>query len=50
VDEAFVRRQLKLTMHPPRAVEEMLAGNGPIESIMAVVKSAPEEIWPDPLL
>lgn len=30
IDEAFVRRQIRLTLHPPRVIEAIVQGAGDI--------------------
>lgn len=45
VDEAYVRRQLRLTLQPPRIVEALVSGGDGVESIRAAVREAPDEVW-----
>jgi DNA invertase Pin-like site-specific DNA recombinase len=45
VDEAYVRRQLRLTLQPPRIVEALVSGGDGVESIRQAVREAPQEIW-----
>lgn len=45
VDEAFVRRQLRMTLHPPRIVEDLANGGNAKGSIMEAVKHVPTGEW-----
>lgn len=45
VDEAFVRRQLRLTLHPPRIIEDLANGGNAKGSIRKAVRQDPSETW-----
>ncbi|MBA3937179.1 MAG: hypothetical protein H0X38_06945 [Planctomycetes bacterium] len=48
VDEAFVRRQLRLTLHPPRIIEDLAHGGNTKGSIREAVRHDPSEAWDIP--
>ncbi len=45
VDEAFIRRQLRLPLHPPRIIEALALGGEGMKSIKEAVKEEPGEAW-----
>ncbi len=45
VDEAFVRRQLRMTLHPPRIIEDLANGGNSKGSISEAVRQDPNETW-----
>jgi len=45
VDEAFIRRQLRLTLHPPRLIEDLVRGGDGMTSIDAAVRQDPNQAW-----
>ncbi len=45
IDESFIRRQLRLTLHPPRLIEELLRGGDGMTSIEAAVRQEPQREW-----
>ena len=45
VDEAYVRRQLRLTLFPPDIISRLVSGGDGMSSIHDAVHKAPEEIW-----
>ena len=45
VDEAFIRRQLRLTLHPPRLIEDLVRGGDGMTSIDAAVRQDPGQTW-----
>lgn len=47
LDEAFVRRQLRLPLHPPRIVDGLLNGGNDLPSIREAVRQEPSQRWAD---
>jgi hypothetical protein len=45
IDESFIRRQLRLTLHPPRLIEELLCAGDGMTSIEAAVRQEPQTEW-----
>ena len=45
VDEAFIRRQLRLTLHSPRLIEHLVQGGDGMDSIQQAVRQVPADIW-----
>jgi len=45
LDEAFIRRQLRLTLQPPRIIESLVSGDVNAASIRALVRTTPNELW-----
>lgn len=45
VDEAFVRRQLRLTLQPPRAIENLARGGDAKRSISEALRRESSEVW-----
>lgn len=45
LDEAFVRRQLRLTLQPPEIIESLVSGEGNAESIRSLTRSTPQKLW-----
>lgn len=45
IDESYVRRLLRLTLHSPKVIQDLLDGQGDLSSIVASIQDAPPEIW-----
>ena len=45
MDESYVRRLLRLTLHSPSVIQDLLDGRGDLESIVSAIKDAPPEVW-----
>lgn len=45
VDEAYIRRQLRLTQHPPATIEGLIHRSGDLTSIRKAVNTIPGDIW-----
>jgi len=45
VDEAFVRRQLRLPLHPPRIIDDLANGGNAKESIREALRQDPSGKW-----